>query len=82
MLQKRTFKVLTAISKHDGGHFWLRVGSGHVNKDESINVYLDVMPKDFKFTLRLLDEEDLKRRDAYRASQREDGASDHAPAAP
>jgi len=68
MLQKRTFKVLTAIPKRDGGHWWMRCGNGHTNKDDSINVYLDVIPRDLKFTLRELDDEDLKRREAYRAT--------------
>jgi hypothetical protein len=62
------FKVLAAIPKRDGGHWWMRCGSGHVNKDDSINVYLDVIPKDFKFQLRELDDEDLKRREQYRAT--------------
>ena len=69
MLQKQTFKVMAAIPKRDGGHWWMRCGTGHTNKDDSINVYLDVMPRDLKFTLRELDEEDLRKREAYRASQ-------------
>ena len=68
MLQKRTFKVLAAIPKRDGGHWWMRCGNGHTNKDDSINVYLDACPRDLKFTLRELDDEDLRRRDAYRAT--------------
>ena len=68
MLQKRSFKVLAAIPKRDGGHWWMRCGAGHTNKDDSINVYLDAVPRDLKFTLRELDEEDLKRREAYRAT--------------
>ena len=68
MLQKKTFKVLAAIPKRDGGVWWMRCGNGHTNKDDSINVYLDAVPRDLKFTLRELDEEDLRRRDAYRAS--------------
>lgn len=68
MLQKRTFKVLAAIPKHDGGHFWMRCGTGHTNRDASINIYLDVIPRDLKFTLRELDEEDLRKREAYRAA--------------
>ena len=76
MLQKRTFKVLAAIPKRDGGHWWMRCGNGHTNKDDSINVYLDACPRDLKFTLRELDEEDLRKRDAYRASQ---GSADPAP---
>lgn len=75
MLQKRTFKVMAAIPKRDGGHFWMRCGNGHTNKDDSINVYLDAVPRDLKFTLRELDEEDLRRRDAYRATQGEPGAA-------
>jgi hypothetical protein len=68
VLQKRTFKVLAAIPKRDGGHWWMKCGSGHTNKDDSINVYLDAVPRDLKFTLRELDDEDLKRREAYRAT--------------
>ncbi len=68
MLQKRTFKVMAAIPKRDGGHWWMRLGNGHTNKDDSINVYLDAVPRDLKFTLRELDEEDLRKREAYRAT--------------
>ena len=67
-MQKRTFKVLAAIPKRDGGHWWMRCGAGHTNKDDSINVYLDAVPRDLKFTLRELDDEDLRRREAYRAT--------------
>ncbi|HET7504381.1 MAG TPA: hypothetical protein VFK02_25340 [Kofleriaceae bacterium] len=74
MLQKRTYKVLAAIPKRDGGHYWMRCGNGHTNKDDSINVYLDVMPRDLKFTLREFDEEDLRRREAYRATHGDAGA--------
>ena len=75
MLQKRTFKVLAAIPKRDGGHWWMKCGAGHTNKDDSINVYLDAVPRDLKFTLRELDEEDLRRREAYRATHGEGGAA-------
>ena len=68
MLQKRTFKVMAAIPKRDGGHWWMRCGNAHINKDDSINVYLDAVPRDLKFTLRELDEEDLRRRETYRAT--------------
>jgi hypothetical protein len=68
VLDKRSFKVLAAIPKHDGGHWWMRCGSAHTNRDNSINVYLDVIPRDFKFTLRELDEEDLRKREVYRAN--------------
>jgi hypothetical protein len=67
MLQKKTFKVLAAIPKRDGSHWWMKCGSAHTNKDDSINIYLDAVPRDLKFQLRELDEEDLRRREAYRA---------------
>ena len=69
MLQKKMFKVLAAIPKRDGGHFWMRCGTGHTNKDDSINVYLDATPRDLKFTLRELDEEDLRKRESYRSTR-------------
>jgi hypothetical protein len=82
VLQKKAFKVLAAIPKKDGSHFWMKCGSGHTNRDDSINVYLDAVPKDLKFQLRELDEEDLRRRDAYRAAAADPGGAPAAPAAP
>jgi hypothetical protein len=67
VLQKKSFKVLAAIPKRDGGTYWMRCGNGYTNKDESINVYLDAMPKEMKFQLREFDEEDLRRREASRS---------------
>jgi hypothetical protein len=82
VLQKRTFKVLAAIPKREGGHWWMRCGNGHTNRDDSINVYLDAVPRDLKFTLRELDEEDLKRREAYRATHGDAGAPASADSTP
>ena len=78
MLQKRTYKVLAAIPKRDGGHWWMKCGAAHTNKDDSINIYLDAVPKDLRFTLRELDEEDLRRREAYRTGSG-DGSPPPAP---
>lgn len=64
--QKKMFKVLSAIDKRDGGTFWMRVGSGYTNRDNSVNIYLDVIPKTFQLQLRELDEEDLRKRDPQR----------------
>lgn len=66
--QKKMFKVLSAIDKRDGGTFWMRVGSAYTNRDNSVNIYLDVFPKSFQFQLRELDEEDLRKRDPQRTS--------------
>jgi hypothetical protein len=57
---KKMFKVLSPITKKDGSTFWMRVGTGFPNKDDSVNVYLDVFPKDGKLQLREMDERDLR----------------------
>ena len=66
MIQKRMFKVISPIERKDGTTFWMRVGSAFPNKDGSINVYVDAMPKDLKFQLREYDEADLREREARR----------------
>jgi len=55
----RMFKVITPIEKKDGSTFWLRVGTGFPNKDQSINLYLDAMPFTHKLQIREVEEEDL-----------------------
>ncbi len=61
------FKVITHIEKKGGGGYWMRIGSGFPNKDDSINVYLDAMPKSLEFQLRELDAEDLAKRERFQA---------------
>ena len=60
-MHKRMFKVISAIEKKGGGKFWMRLGSAFINKDESINVYLDAVPKTLEFQLREMTEEDFAR---------------------
>lgn len=70
MLQKRMYKVLCPIEKKDGGTWWMRLGTGFTNKDDSINVFLDAVPvgaKEVKLQLREFTEEDLRARDDKRA---------------
>jgi hypothetical protein len=71
MLEKKQFKLLAMVPKHGGGTYWMRCGTAFTNKDDSINVYLDALPKgaEWKFQLRELDEEDLRRREGHRATQ-------------
>jgi len=64
-VQKRSFKVISPVEKRDGGKFWMRIGTAYVNKDDSINVYLDAFPKSFELQLREFTEEDLARRASY-----------------
>jgi hypothetical protein len=59
------FKVISPIEKKGGGKFWMRLGSAFVNRDDSINVYLDAVPKNLEFQLRELTEEELSRKSSY-----------------
>ena len=36
--------VFTIVERKDQKPFWLRIGTAFVNKDESLNVYLDALP--------------------------------------
>jgi hypothetical protein len=66
-MQKKMFKVITAIEKRNGEKFWTRCGTGFTNKDDSINLYLDVIPagqKEFVLQVRELTDEDLTPRSA------------------
>lgn len=61
-MHKKMFKVITAIEKRNGEKFWTRCGTGFTNKDDSINLYLDVIPagqKEFMLQVRELTDEDL-----------------------
>lgn len=57
---KKTFKVLAMIPKKDGGTHWIRVGTAYLNKDDSINAYVDAFPREGKLQIRELDEDDLR----------------------
>ncbi len=65
MQGNKMFKVLSPIEKTDKktnavSTYWLRCGVAFTNKDSSINVFLDVLPKDGKLQLRDFDEEDRR----------------------
>lgn len=63
--QKRMFKVLGIVPKHSNPKetAWVRVGTGFVNRDNSINIYLDAMPRSFELQLREFEEGELTKRD-------------------
>lgn len=63
-MQKRMFKVLAMFPKKGGGTYWSRCGSGFTNKDDSINIYLDLIPRNFELQLREFDEDELRKRDS------------------
>ena len=58
----RKKKVLCPVSSSkDGKTYWLRLGMAYVNKDNSINLYLDGLPVNGRLQVRDWDE---PRRDA------------------
>jgi hypothetical protein len=81
--QKRMFKVISPIEKGDGDKYWLRCGTGFVNKDNSINVYLDAMPLRIKqgegvtLQLREFTDDELRERAEKKASYAARGTLGH-----
>src|SRR5690348_17197862 len=69
------FKVIAPIERENGGGtYWMRCGTAFINKDNSINVFLDAMPlkvkagEGVKLQLREYTDEDLRERDEKRAA--------------
>jgi hypothetical protein len=60
---RKLFKVLCPIERKDGSTFWLRVGTAFPNRDQSLNLYLDVLPANLKLQVRELTEDELRERD-------------------
>lgn len=52
--------VYTVADRPNGKAWWTPIGSAHVNKDKSLNVYLDALPVNGKLTIR---REEKKQRD-------------------
>jgi hypothetical protein len=73
---RKIFKVLCPIERKDGKTHWLRVGSAFPNRDDSINLYLDVLPSNLKLQIRELDEDDLRSRDGDGAKKRTESRLD------
>ncbi len=83
-MQKKVFKVVSPIERKDGsGVWWMRCGSAYVNKDESINVYLESLPlaavtkgEGIKIQLRELTDEELRERAEKKSSYSSRGGVD------
>jgi hypothetical protein len=55
-------KVLCPVSGANNKTYWLRMGTAHVNKDNSINLYLDAIPLNGKLQVRDWDEQPWEQR--------------------
>lgn len=60
MLERGKRLAVFSIRQKDNAKFWVRAGSAHVNKDGSLNIYLDVLPLDGALHVR----EALEKKDA------------------
>lgn len=45
-MEERKRLAVFSIRKHRGGSVWVRAGSAFINRDGSLNLYLDVLPLD------------------------------------
>lgn len=68
---KRMYKVICPVEMKDGGTYWMRLGSGFDNKDNSINVYLNAMPlgqKEVKLQIREMTADEMRERAEKRST--------------
>jgi hypothetical protein len=82
---KKMFKVISPITNNKGETvYWMRIGNAFTNKDDSLNIYLDALPRTFQLQLRELDEEDLRRRETHRhgSARGSQSANERAPSPP
>lgn len=64
MLQKRMFKVLGIVPKANGTSYWTRIGTGWLNRDNSINLKMDYYPaQGIDIQVREMTEDDLRKRE-------------------
>ena len=52
MEQNKVKDVFSITESKEGKSRWIKVGAAFVNRDDSINVVLDVFPKDGKLQIR------------------------------
>lgn len=56
----KMFKVISAVEKDGKTKFWMRLGTAFLNRDNSINVYLDAVPRSMQLQIREFDERDRR----------------------
>ena len=61
-------KVVSPVMGKDNKTYWMRMGIAFVNKDNSINVYLDGLPMNGKLQIRDWDEPSRERQQPHQFS--------------
>lgn len=81
---KKRFNVISPVERKDGKTFWVRIGVGYANRDNSINMYLDALPVNQRLQLREADDDEKIASDGTRRPPRVRASSqgDVAAAAP
>lgn len=62
--QNKRKRVLCPVTGKDGKTHWLKVGAAYINKDNSINVYLDCLPTNGKLQVRDWDDPPWEKRES------------------
>ena len=76
--QKKIYKILSPLEKKGGGTYWMRVGTGYTNRDDSINLYLEAIPPPnstshrYELHIREFTEEDRRKMESARKSDSTD----------
>jgi len=55
---RQRFDVLQPIVRKDDATYWMRLGTGFMNRDGSLNLYLDALPLTGKLQVREAREEE------------------------
>jgi hypothetical protein len=68
----KMMKVLCPVEKagEKKAKYWIRCGTAFVNRDQSINLYIDVLPINGKLHIRELDEDELRDKDPLNPRRR------------
>jgi hypothetical protein len=77
---KRMYKVVCPVKMKDGGTYWMRLGTGFDNKDNSINVIMNAFPvgqDEIKLQIREMTPDELRERAEKRSSFQARGTVDY-----
>lgn len=62
-------RVVCPVTGKDGKTYWMKMGSAYVNRDNSINLYLDCLPVNGRLQVRDWDDPPWEKRDGGDASR-------------
>ncbi len=72
-------RVLCPVSTKDGKTFWVKMGNAYVNKDNSINLYLDGLPINGRLQIREWDDQPWEKKGPSTGGDRREPDQDQLP---